>query len=91
MCAYVCRDISVHLYTENRRNSGYTIWGNLISFVPNEKNNIVKMEVYSEVLFKASELGWGEGLRNCYVIALHCSLRECGFPTAIPGDLPESP
>ena len=36
---------------EDRRNSGYTGWGNLISFVPNKKNDTVKMEVYSAVLF----------------------------------------
>lgn len=58
VCMFVCTCDQVG----ERRNSGYTSWRNVISFVPNKKNNIVKwrisLQFYPEFLFRVSELVW---------------------------------
>lgn len=79
-------------HAECRRNSGYTGLGNLISFMPNKKNNTVKngdlpCSFIPKCFSKCQSWVVGEGFRNDHVIALHCSPMECGFPTVIPGDL----
>lgn len=69
MCMFVCTCDQVG----ERRNSGYTSWRNVISFVPNKKNNIVKMENYSAVLSRV------------FIQSIRAGLEEKGSETIIWG------
>lgn len=68
VCVSVCVFVCASAQAGKRRNFGFTSWGNLISFVPNKKNNTVKMEIYSAVLFwsffQSVRAGLGGGPRK---------------------------